>query len=282
MSEFQSWRSFEIFALTVKKKYRYIQAIEVKEFLDTLLETSKDKQIILNKGKVLYRSQRGYDEIEEYDQDGFTVTRIVDLPYKQERMIPKAEKSKNGRANPAGIPCLYLSDDLETALAEVRPWIKEKISIAIFKIIRDIKVIDFSNIESSFRFYFKEPNDAKIKEKEVWASVNRAFSEPINMEDQEKDYIPTQIISELFKSIGFDGIKYKSMLASGNNYALFNLKDAIPTNGIIYEVNKVKYNFEQSSNPVKYSIDGTNTRRYNKIVGFKPYKRKKNITNEST
>jgi len=273
MSEFQSWRSFEKFALSVKKKYRYIQTIEVKQFLDTLIETSKDKQIILNKGKELYRSQRGYDEIKEYDQDGDTPTGIVDLPYSQERMIPKAEKSRNGRANPGGIPCLYLSDDLKTALAEVRPWIKERISIAIFKIIRDIKIIDFSNIESLSRFYFKEP-DAKVKEKEVWASVNRAFSQPVNIEDQEKDYIPTQIISELFKSRGFDGIKYKSMLASRNNYALFNLKDAIPTNGVIHEVNKIQYQSEQCSNPVEYSLDGTNTRIYNKIVGFIPVKEK--------
>ena len=274
MSEFQSWRSFEKFELSVKKKYRYIQTIEVKEFLEALIETSKDKQIILNKGKILYRSQRGYDEVEEYDQDGITLTGIVDLPYSQERMIPIAEKSKSGRANPAGIPCLYLSDDLETALAEVRPWIKERVSIAILKLIRDIQIIDFSNIESSYRFYFKEPEDAKIKEKEVWARVNRAFSQPVNIEDQERDYIPTQIISELFKSRGFDGIKYKSMLSSGNNYALFNLKDAIPTDGVIYKVNNIKYQFQRCSNPAKYSLDGPNTRKYNKIIGFIPKKEK--------
>ena len=274
MSEFQSWRSFDKFALSVKNKFRYIQTIEVKEFLDTLIETSKDKQIILNKGKVLYRSQRGYDEVEEYDQDGVNLTGIVDLPYSQERMIPEAEKSRNGRANPGGIPCLYLSDDLETAVAEVRPWIKERISIALFKLIRDIKIVDFSDIESLTRFYYKEPKDAKVREKRVWASVNRAFSRPVNIEDQEKDYIPTQIISELFKSRRFAGIKYKSMLGSGTNYALFNLRDAIPTNGVIYEVNKIQYEFEQCGNPVKYSLDGTNTRIFNKIVGVMPVKEK--------
>lgn len=270
MSAFRSWRSFEHFSLFVKQRYRYIQNCEAKYFLDTLLETSKDKQIILEKGKTLCRSQRGYDEIVEYDQDGTTITGIVDLPYEPDRMIPKAEKSRNGRANPDWIPCLYLSDKLETALSEVRPWIKEKVSIAIFRVIKDLKIIDFSGIEPLSDFYFKEPED-KVKEKEVWTRVNRAFSQPVTIEDQDKDYIPTQIISELFKSSGFDGIKYKSMLTSGNNYALFNLKDAIPTNGVILKVDNIKYEFKQYSSPVDYSINrGTNTRTYNTIVGVMP------------
>jgi hypothetical protein len=257
MSVFRSWRSFEIFASSVKQKEGYIQTDEAKCFLDTLIETSKDKQITLYKEEILYRSQRGYDEIGEYDQDGTTLTGIVDLPFKPARMIPIAVKSKSGRVNPDGIPCLYLSDNLETALSEVRPWIKEKVSIAIFKVIKDLKIIDFSGIEPLSRFYFKEPEDTKIKEKEVWASVNRAFSQPVIIENQDKDYIPTQIISEWFKNSGFDGIKYKSVLASGNNYALFNLRDAIPINGVIFEVENIKYKYRQCINPVKYSIEGS-------------------------
>lgn len=277
MSAFRSYKSFENFASSVKHNYRYIHTTEAKDFLDTLLETSKDKEITLEKGKELYRSQRGYDEIEEYDQGRNTLIGIIDLPYKASRMIPDAEKSRNGRVNPNGIPCLYLADDLETALSEARPWIKERVSVAVLKVKRNLKVINFSNIESRARIFFKEPPD-KIKEQEVWARVNRAFSQPVYIDDQDRDYIPTQVISELFKSRSFDGLKYKSMLASGNNYALFNLKDAIPIKGVIFEVNSIKYQFDQPINFVEYSIDGSDTRTYNKIITAMPVKEKENET----
>ncbi|MCK5604896.1 RES family NAD+ phosphorylase, partial [Candidatus Pacearchaeota archaeon] len=217
------------------------------------------------------------DEVEEYDEGRKTITGYTALPYKQDRMIPKVEKSKSGRANPEGIPCLYLSDELKTALSEVRPWINEKVSIAVFKVMRDLKIIDFSRLERSHIYYFKEPNN-NIKEKEVWANVNRAFSMPINIEDQAKDYIPTQIICEYIKSKGIDGIKYKSMLAEGNNFALFNLKDAIPFNGIVFEIKSIQYEFTEYSNPVEYSQDGTNTRIYNRIVSYMPISKNKNGT----
>lgn len=40
------------------------------------------------------------------------------------------------------------------------------------------------------------------------------------------DYVPTQIIAELIKSLGYDGIAYKSSLANGHNIALFDLESA--------------------------------------------------------
>ena len=116
----------------------------------------------------------------------------------------------------------------------------------------------------------KEPTDPKIIEREVWASVYKAFSKPVNAHDQDKDYIPTQVISEFFKRENFDGIKYKSLLSEGNNYAIFDLNAAIPTAGIVYEINSLNYSHEQFSNPADYATDGTDQRRYMKIVGFSP------------
>ena len=274
MSEFTSWRSYYKFATLVTKEYRYIQTAEAKHFLDTLLQTSIDKHMCLDEGTILYRSQRGYDEVERYGEDGITPITMDSLPYLPDRMIPNAERSQNGRANPSGIPYLYLSNDLETAIAESRPWIKEKISVAEFKVVRSLNIIDFSMIERSSHFYFKEPKDAKVREKEVWASVNSAFSEPVSIEDQNIDYIPTQIISELFRSEGFDGIKYKSMLTSGSNYALFNFRDAIPTNGAVFEITGIMHQFAQYGNTVYYPPDGTNNRIYNIIDKFMPLKDK--------
>jgi hypothetical protein len=269
MSSFSSWRSFYKFSVSIKKEYRYIHSEESMHFLNCLINTSKDKEISLTEGTILYRSQKGYDEIEEYDHDGQTLIHVIEQPYKPSRMIPDSEKVGNGRANVKGIPCLYLSDNEKTAIAEIRPWLNEKVSVAVFKILRNLRIIDLSNIELETRIYLKEPTDPNVIENEVWASVNRAFSRPISQEDQDIDYIPTQIISELFKRNGFDGIKYKSLLSPGNNYAIYNLKDAIPINGVVCEIKSLNYLFEQYSNPVSYSIDGIDERTYNHITDFK-------------
>lgn len=67
MQTFKSWKSYWNFAFSVKNDYRYIYSTDVVQFLKILLATSKNKVIQLNKDHVLFRSQRGYDEKNEYD-----------------------------------------------------------------------------------------------------------------------------------------------------------------------------------------------------------------------
>ena len=64
-----------------------------------------------------------------------------------ERMKPRRDRAREGRANPQGIPYLYLSTRKETALSEVRPWLRSLISIGQFKIVRQLTIVDFSSDE---------------------------------------------------------------------------------------------------------------------------------------
>ena len=64
-------------------------------------------------------------------------------------------------------------------------------------------------------------------EKAVWSAIHDAFSKPAQRGDESLDYIPTQILSELFKSNGLDGVAYKSSYGeAGYNMALFDLEAA--------------------------------------------------------
>ena len=53
---------------------------------------------------------------------------------------PPAECSVSGRANPAGVSYLYLASSPETACSEVCPFPTQLISVAEFKLKRDISV----------------------------------------------------------------------------------------------------------------------------------------------
>jgi hypothetical protein len=149
-------------------------------------------------------------------------------------MKPCPNVAGDGRANPRGIPCLYLATLDKTASLEVRPWIGSYLSIAKFRLSRDIKIINCTR--DSFGFLHLTwvrhgKNAYKVKpediEKMVWGEINRAFSIPSQRGDDSIDYLPTQILSERFKVSGFGGLAYKSSFGTnGFNIALFDLAAA--------------------------------------------------------
>ncbi|MBD9455904.1 RES family NAD+ phosphorylase [Rhizobium sp. RHZ02] len=54
----------------------------------------------------------------------------------------------------------------------------------------------------------------------------QAFSTPADRSDDAAEYAPTQILAELFRSLGYDGVAYKSAFGEeGDNIAIFNIDD---------------------------------------------------------
>lgn len=117
---------------------------------------------------------------------------------------------------------VYLHD-YTTAILEVRPLIGSYVTIAqmIFK--RDIEIIDCTSGHANMMDRFGVETVEEI-EKAVWSDINDAFSKPAERSDSSLDYIPTQIVAELFKSNGLDGVGYKSSYGEiGYNIALFDI-----------------------------------------------------------
>ncbi|MFL6450471.1 MAG: RES domain-containing protein [Bryobacteraceae bacterium] len=58
--------------------------------------------------------------------------------------------------------------------------------------------------------------------------MSQAFSTPVTRDGSLADYAPTQILAELFKLKGYDGIRHKSLLneGKGTNLALFDIDSA--------------------------------------------------------
>ena len=238
---FKSWQSYWTFSQEVTRGNRYIHNDAIKEFLSNVLDTSKAHVKIASPGSVFWRAQLGSEWLEE------TVDEPIQLPLSPARMKPLQYEASEGRVNPKGIPCLYLATDQETAMAEVRPWLHSDISVWQFKTVRELRLIDCSvhaPKTGGFRFFFEEP-DEKEKEKAVWADIDRAFSRPVTLSDKSSDYVPTQIIAELFKTNGSDGILYKSSLADGLNLALFDIGAATVGNyALVHRVKDIKFSFD--------------------------------------
>jgi hypothetical protein len=197
-------------------------------------------------GRYLWRAQQG-DHWEEVTAGGETFPDQQPLP--PERMKPLPYSAREGRVNPKGIPCLYLADDKDTAMAEIRPWIGSHISVGQFKTLKELNLVDCSVEHArNFTFYLTEPDPAK-REEAVWAEIDRSFSEPVNADDSIAEYAPTQILAEAFRKHGYSGVIYKSRLGKGFNVAIFDINAADLVNCCLYKAESLEFKFEQAGNP---------------------------------
>ena len=139
---------------------------------------------------------------------------------KKDSFVPPENKMQANRANAEGIPCLYAAKDEKTAVAEVRPFIGNRISVATIQVKRDLKIYDlFFDLSKS------EKEIINYTPFKIWLGIAIAFSIP-HENNAKNEYLLTQCISEYIQLAGFDGIQYSSSLdEGGKNLVLFNCKN---------------------------------------------------------
>ena len=122
--------------------------------------------------------------------------------------------------NTEGISYLYLAGDLETTLYEVRASLFDYVSVGTFKLDDNIKVVNLS--EKTYDI-FRQAELETLDELIFIRKLEEELSKPRRRSDSELDYLPTQYLSELIKSMGYDGIEFKSSLnKKGLNLVIFN------------------------------------------------------------
>ncbi len=141
-------------------------------------------------------------------------------------MSPEPNMVSGGRANPLGIPYLYLSDNSETVLYEVRASYLDELSIATFhlkKKYNSVKIVDFTEETSLFQ---PTKINETIKAKLLRDIISQDLSKPMRRYDTEIEYIPTQFICEFIKVFtGASGIRFSSSLhPRGKNIVIFDQK----------------------------------------------------------
>jgi len=149
-----------------------------------------------------------------------------DLAYPLSEMgAPPKDICGNGRANPAGIPYLYLASHANVAISEVRPSPGDKVTVATFaKPERSLTLIDLRRPKSQLSpFSGEHPLHELRKQLSLLENLGRELSAPVVPRLAQLEYLPSQYLCEQIKNIGFDGVIYNSSLSSeGWNYAIFN------------------------------------------------------------
>ena len=226
---------YRAFAHSVKHEARYIHQQAAREFMANVLATLPQRTGFIKEGQNLWRAQRGFTmgRVEGEDFE-------IEMAHPPERMVPTSEHSTDGRISPRGIPCLYLASNMKTAVAEVRPWVDSYVSLAQFKLVKRCRVADCRSTKSE-----KLDKD----QARIWSDIAYALSKPVSPEEPHLEYVPTQILAETFRTQGFDGILYESLLSKGTNIALFDTTLAELINCGLHKVRAVSFEFELSDNP---------------------------------
>lgn len=162
---------------------------------------------------------------------------------------PPGNLTKAGRANPVGIPYLYLSSDLKTTLYETRISLHETVSVGKFKLKEALNLVSLKNIKDIGPFEIQERgfelNDF-ISYRPYLKKLEDELSKPVRKQDVDLDYLPTQFLCEFIKSLGFDAVEYKSaMNPSGYNLALFNDSKVECVESKLYKVNSLTYDWNE-------------------------------------
>lgn len=255
MSSFESHNAYWEFAQTVRKDRRWVFDGMAGGFLAAVRAASHSRMYPVKAGSRLYRAQVG-TKFAPWRRAGVEDDTGIEEehPLEETRMIPDPKHVRTGgRANPPGFAYLYLADRPETALAEMRPWVGESLTLAIFEVQKNISlVVCQAGAEVVGDLLFQENPPTEKLDQHVWNEISRAFARPVNREDQESAYVPTQILAEVFKAEGFDGLAYRSGLERGTNVVLFNVDIAKPTDRFVYTLKEVRYEFEAAPNYAIY------------------------------
>ena len=165
-----------------------------------------------------------YDEYREQHQSGFEGFSAAEC------MCPPPHKVSHGRCNLPNAPHLYASADIHTAIAETRPYIMDTISIASLCCEKDLRIIDFCfdwNDQYHFQDWFYMAMSSEF------SAVNKG---------KENEYFATQYLTMLVKSLGYDGLTFKSSLVmDGINYVVFDGAACKPISSKLYTVAQVRY-----------------------------------------
>ncbi|MCI2081877.1 MAG: RES family NAD+ phosphorylase [Bacteroidales bacterium] len=212
----------------VKENYRYL--FDHEKF-DVCADLSPSYS--LNAGAVLYRAR--------VTPEGQKKLRCKEMG------CPPKEKAVAGRANPFGIPYLYLCKKEKTTYYEIRAGFLDKLSIGKFKIKKDLNIVDFNSKISLF-YSFEEGGSLPdiVAKNKIFDAISSDLSKPLCRYDTELEYIPTQLICEYCKLNKADGICFSSSLHKGGvNFVLFDPDDATCTSVICREIKTIDIDIEK-------------------------------------
>lgn len=167
-----------------------------------------------------------------------------DAPFDITQMgAPPRRIAGHGRANPAGIPYLYLGSTPEAAVSEVRPHTGEMACVADFTVSTALQIVDLRNprqLVSPFVLASEDEIGRLRSDVPFLEQVGQELTRPILPTGASIDYVPSQYLCEFIKKCGYAGVLYRSSVSTGINLALFDPACATPGAVQQFDIERVR------------------------------------------
>ena len=200
------------------RAYRNSLVDKVFDFLQTISDDKEHESEHYDSFQKLAESTKAQREagFKGYDAKGSFV-------------CPDLRSIQPGRCNHAFEQCLYVAEDVQTAISELKPLIQEQISVACIQVEEPLKIIDFG---------FDRSDSSIIK------PIALLFVTSPTLEGYDA-YIYTQVLCSLVKNMGYDGIRYSScQIINKSNLAIFNYDKCKAISSNVYEVTRIDYDYK--------------------------------------
>jgi len=208
------WLDSEIYKIFARSlTTNYYELIEPLRALFISIRANVSRQVTSDLH--LHRARKGFDK--RYSARGEIVgTSYAFTPYSGKFIgAPPISTAVEGRFNRAHISVLYAASDESTAVSEIRPEPGQIVSVGKFKQVKPLLLADFSI--SSIKPYL---TDATFQQLHRIISFDMVLSVPV-ADDARPIYLIPQLVADVIRSEGFDGIAFDSTLSIGRNYVIF-------------------------------------------------------------
>jgi len=222
------------------------------EFAKLLVKLEHGINAALPVNAILFRARIGIGKRFMRSDGGWTAETIYQPYMGTDIGAPPPPQATPGRLNRGGVSFLYLSTDEATATAEVRPHPGHRVSIAAFRSLKEIRLADFGSIDiADF-----STSDETLDIFHLGYTISREIGLPIAPEDRHK-YTVTQLVADLIRRQGYDGIRFPSSVGSGANICVFqpNLFANEPAAGKVVYVKGLAYKTSKVKSLIKPTDD---------------------------
>lgn len=221
-------KNWDAFTHDIKHVNRYHSDILNKEQLDAFLEPLT---VDIDVGEKFCRARIS-------SKEGFSPN---------EMGIPPVDKTRAGRINAEGIPCFYLANNADTSIKEVRAGAFDYVTVATYKIIKPLKVIDLRLLDHISPFSISDPAALAVN-RDTLFRIKAEVEKPVRITENSIEYVPIQFVCDYIRSKGFDGIIYNStMSASGYNLSAFSVTNFKYVKKYLYYVRDISVSAEKMS-----------------------------------
>lgn len=171
--------------------------------------------VVLPAGTVIHRARRGCN-VGQYGERSPYTGAGIGAPPQQSVKTP-------GRTNEVGEVVLYCAGDEQTAVAECRPPRGYVVSVCCMTLAREARILDLTAPPKAINPFTTETLLYDCEVRELLVAFGEEMSRPLERDDDQTHYVPSQSLAHYVRDAHYDGIRYPSALnPEGKNLVFFD------------------------------------------------------------